>query len=116
MQVTSREQTGEGRERVTLVPESLDDLWHLSHVVEPGDRPATTDDAADGTDGEPAHEGTPSDGTDTAVDPVCGMDVTVDEDTPTVEHGGREYRFCGQGCADAFTGEPDRYAEVDTDA
>ncbi|PSP53231.1 hypothetical protein BRC74_04780 [Halobacteriales archaeon QH_7_68_42] len=81
-----------------------------------GDRPAMTDDAADGTDGEPAHEGTPSDGTDTAVDPVCGMDVTVDEDTPTVEHGGREYRFCGQECADAFTGEPDRYAEVDTDA
>jgi protein pelota len=40
MQVTSREQTGEGRERVTLVPESLDDLWHLSHVVEPGDRVA----------------------------------------------------------------------------
>ncbi|PSQ03710.1 mRNA surveillance protein pelota [Halobacteriales archaeon QS_5_68_33] len=40
MQVTSREQRAEGRERVTLVPESLDDLWHLSHVVEPGDRVA----------------------------------------------------------------------------
>ncbi|MEF8853139.1 MAG: mRNA surveillance protein pelota [Haloarculaceae archaeon] len=40
MQVKSREQRGEGRERVTLVPESLDDLWHLSHVVEPGDRVA----------------------------------------------------------------------------
>ena len=40
MQVTSREQRAEGRERVTLVPESLDDLWHLSHVVESGDRVA----------------------------------------------------------------------------
>jgi protein pelota len=40
MQEKSREQRGEGRERVTLVPESLDDLWHLSHVVEPGDRVA----------------------------------------------------------------------------
>jgi len=40
MQVKSREQRGEGRERVTLVPESLDDLWHLSNIVEPGDRVA----------------------------------------------------------------------------
>jgi protein pelota len=40
MQVKSREQRAEGRERVTLVPESLDDLWHLSHIVEPGDRVA----------------------------------------------------------------------------
>jgi protein pelota len=40
MQISSREPTGEGRERVTLVPESLDDLWHLTYVVEPGDRVA----------------------------------------------------------------------------
>jgi len=45
----------------------------------------------------------------TVVDPVCGMDVTVDGETPTVEHGGETYRFCGQGCADAFAAEPDRY-------
>ena len=37
MQVASRERTTEGRERVTLVPESLDDLWHLTYVIEPGD-------------------------------------------------------------------------------
>ena len=37
MQVKSREQRAEGRERVTLVPESLDDLWHLSYVIDPGD-------------------------------------------------------------------------------
>ena len=29
-----------GKERLTLVPESLDDLWHLSHIIEPGDRVA----------------------------------------------------------------------------
>jgi len=40
MRVAEREQVEGGRERVTLVPESLDDLWHLSHVVEPGDRVA----------------------------------------------------------------------------
>jgi protein pelota len=40
MRIVDREQREGGRERVTLVPESLDDLWHLSHVVEPGDRVA----------------------------------------------------------------------------
>ncbi|MBX0294335.1 mRNA surveillance protein pelota [Haloarcula nitratireducens] len=38
MQIKSREATGEGRERVEVVPETLDDLWHLSYVIEPGDR------------------------------------------------------------------------------
>jgi protein pelota len=40
MQINHREQTEAGRERVTLVPESLDDLWHLTYVIEPGDRVA----------------------------------------------------------------------------
>jgi protein pelota len=38
MQIKSRERGEAGRERITLVPESLDDLWHLSYVLEPGDR------------------------------------------------------------------------------
>jgi protein pelota len=37
MQVKSRVTTTEGRERVEVVPETLDDLWHLSYIVEPGD-------------------------------------------------------------------------------
>ena len=37
MQIKSRERGEAGRERITLVPESLDDLWHLSYVLEPGD-------------------------------------------------------------------------------
>jgi len=40
MQIHGRVRTTEGRERMTLVPESLDDLWHLTYVVEPGDRVA----------------------------------------------------------------------------
>ncbi|WP_255168237.1 mRNA surveillance protein pelota [Natrononativus amylolyticus] len=40
MQIKSREPLEGGRERVTLVPESLDDLWHLQYVLEPGDRVA----------------------------------------------------------------------------
>jgi len=37
MRIADREQREGGRLRLTLVPEHLDDLWHLSHVVEPGD-------------------------------------------------------------------------------
>jgi protein pelota len=37
MQVKSRVETAEGRERVTIVPDTTDDLWHLTYVVEPGD-------------------------------------------------------------------------------
>ena len=37
MRVQERARGAEGRERWTLVPESLDDLWHLQYVVEPGD-------------------------------------------------------------------------------
>jgi protein pelota len=37
MQVRDRVHVEGGRERVTLVPETLDDLWHLQYVLEPGD-------------------------------------------------------------------------------
>ena len=40
MRIADRYSVEGGRERLTLVPESLDDLWHLSHVIEPGDRVA----------------------------------------------------------------------------
>ncbi|MFB6298002.1 MAG: mRNA surveillance protein pelota [Salinirussus sp.] len=40
MRIADREQRDGGRERVTVVPENVDDLWHLSHVIEPGDRVA----------------------------------------------------------------------------
>ena len=38
MQINARESVEGGRERVTLVPENTDDLWHLTYVIEPGDR------------------------------------------------------------------------------
>ncbi len=38
MRIADREQRAEGRERLTVVPETLDDLWHLTYVIEPGDR------------------------------------------------------------------------------
>jgi protein pelota len=37
MRIVDRQRVEGGRERLTVVPESLDDLWHLTYVVEPGD-------------------------------------------------------------------------------
>jgi protein pelota len=37
MRITDRGRGEEGRTRLTVVPENTDDLWHLSHVLEPGD-------------------------------------------------------------------------------
>jgi xanthine dehydrogenase accessory factor len=47
-----------------------------------------------------------------AVDPVCGMTVTVDASgwsANTHEHAGSTYHFCCVGCRDRFASEPDRY-------
>jgi len=38
MRIQDRHHLDGGRERVRVVPDSLDDLWHLQYVVEPGDR------------------------------------------------------------------------------
>ncbi|MFW6045598.1 MAG: mRNA surveillance protein pelota [Natronomonas sp.] len=40
MRIADRWRTEGGRERITVVPESLDDLWHLAFVIEPADRVA----------------------------------------------------------------------------
>jgi protein pelota len=37
MRIAGRSRGAEGRERITVVPENVDDLWHLSYVLEPGD-------------------------------------------------------------------------------
>ncbi|WP_323675819.1 mRNA surveillance protein pelota [Halorubellus sp. PRR65] len=37
MQIKDRYRVEGDRERITLVPETLDDLWHLQYVLEPGD-------------------------------------------------------------------------------
>lgn len=37
MRITDREHVEGERERITVVPESTDDLWHLSNVLESGD-------------------------------------------------------------------------------
>jgi len=63
--------------------------------------------------GDGNHEGdeTDADGSDAAVDPVCGMTVDPDDAAASVEHGGETYHFCCHGCADSFESEPSSYVE-----
>jgi len=47
--------------------------------------------------------------TETAVDPVCGMEVAVSEASIQLERAGELYYFCSEGCRDTFSaqGVPD---------
>jgi xanthine dehydrogenase accessory factor len=44
-----------------------------------------------------------------AVDPVCGMTVSIAGARETVVHDGRTYYFCGAGCRSRFEADPARY-------
>jgi xanthine dehydrogenase accessory factor len=41
----------------------------------------------------------------TAIDPICGMTVTVTPSTPHLEHEGREIWFCAPGCRERFAAD-----------
>jgi xanthine dehydrogenase accessory factor len=41
----------------------------------------------------------------TAIDPVCGMTVVVDADTPRTEYDGETVYFCRPGCQETFEAE-----------
>jgi xanthine dehydrogenase accessory factor len=61
-------------------------------------------------DGDAADEDEREAGT-VVTDPVCGMDVVVGEAAATATHEGTTYHFCGAGCAEAFTDDPERFLE-----
>lgn len=42
-------------------------------------------------------------------DPVCGMNVDIDADKPTLTHDHENYHFCSQGCHDKFEADPEFY-------
>jgi xanthine dehydrogenase accessory factor len=44
-----------------------------------------------------------------AVDPVCGMSVAVTPHALSLEHAGKTWYFCGTGCREAASADPDRY-------
>jgi xanthine dehydrogenase accessory factor len=45
----------------------------------------------------------------TAIDPVCGMEVTADESSRPFEYEGETYYFCCPGCRASFAADPDAY-------
>lgn len=46
-----------------------------------------------------------------ATDPVCGMKVDPENAADQVEHEGRTYYFCSEGCRKAFQDNPKEYVE-----
>ena len=49
---------------------------------------------------------------ETALDPVCGMTVTLPS-THHHDHGGDLYHFCCRGCCTKFAGDPEHYLRGD---
>ncbi len=48
--------------------------------------------------------------TGSAIDPVCGMTVTLNPDTRTEAFGGRDFHFCSEKCQTTFKADPWFYA------
>ena len=46
----------------------------------------------------------------TAIDPVCGMTVTMTPDTRTESYGGSDFHFCSEKCQTRFKADPWFYA------
>jgi xanthine dehydrogenase accessory factor len=49
---------------------------------------------------------------ETAVDPVCGMEVVVSSAGETAVLGDETYYFCGAGCRSRFEADPGKYLEI----
>jgi len=84
---------------------------------EGGETAEKTSEAGDSATGTPRDDrGEAGEATDaeTAVDPVCGMTVTVDEAAETVTLDGETYYFCGEGCAAAFRDDPERFRTAES--
>jgi xanthine dehydrogenase accessory factor len=44
-----------------------------------------------------------------ALDPICGMQVTIENAKHILDHRGTKYYFCCEGCKDTFSREPEKY-------
>jgi len=45
-------------------------------------------------------------------DEVCGMTLRAENAAGRVEHSGRAFFFCSDGCQSLFQEDPDRYAAI----
>ena len=48
---------------------------------------------------------------DAALDPVCGMEVSIDKAAATSKHKGMTYYFCSVKCRERFDKEPEKYLQ-----
>ncbi len=60
-------------------------------------------------EGEAKPEAAAPGGPAEAIDPICGMTVTIAGARHTAEHAGRTWYFCCGGCRERFLASPDRY-------
>lgn len=44
-------------------------------------------------------------------DPVCGMRISIDEVSESIDVENKTYHFCARGCKDAFALDPDKYSK-----
>jgi len=58
------------------------------------------------------HTPEPMEDTTMAIDPVCGMQVDPATAAAIRTYDGRNWFFCNPGCAEAFDGDPARYASA----
>jgi xanthine dehydrogenase accessory factor len=58
--------------------------------------------------GRPVGEGAPT-SSESAIDPVCGMNVAMVDASLHLDHSGHRYWFCGTGCLRAFAANPPAY-------
>ncbi|GAA0780186.1 heavy metal translocating P-type ATPase [Roseibium denhamense] len=56
------------------------------------------------TDAQAAIDGTIAD--EKAIDPVCGMSVTLGKEKPSLTYKGTDYHFCNPKCHDRFDADP----------
>jgi xanthine dehydrogenase accessory factor len=77
----------------------------MAEVVETlrsGDRPVEPAAGASTASAQPAAAAQPAHWPQTAVDPACGMTVTIMPDTPHFEFEGVDFWFCNPGCRDRY--------------
>ena len=55
------------------------------------------------------HQANHVQGEATAVDPVCGMSVTIESAAHVAEHDGATHYFCSARCKDKFVSDPEHY-------
>jgi xanthine dehydrogenase accessory factor len=75
------------------------------YFCRPGCKETFESESEQAASAEPATEPASASGPTVAVDPICGMSVLVDADTPQAEHDGETFYFCCNGCKTKFEKE-----------